>query len=167
MSGYVNFTLATSPYQDWLSEGKEECRYRAFRDSEGSFTPTHWKILAVKLAFVIVFEVRKQFNFYSKKNFKFWNFPPKIFEVIKILSRSRFNFTKKRCFLRFPAKIQKYCQQKFRTSVSHFREKKRLFETSRQKLKNIAKKIFVLQFHEKFLCFRNFFHTFLIETLIL
>ena len=63
MSGYVNFTLATSPYQDWLSEGKEECRYRAFRDSEGSFTPTHWKILAVKLAFVIVFEVR---IFYSR-----------------------------------------------------------------------------------------------------
>lgn len=57
MTGYVNFTLATSPYKDWGELDKQECRYRAFRDAEGNFTPTHWKILAVKLAFVICFEV--------------------------------------------------------------------------------------------------------------
>jgi len=32
-------------------------RYRAFRDDTGQFSPIHWKILALKLAFVIVFEV--------------------------------------------------------------------------------------------------------------
>ena len=58
MTGYVNFTLATSPYKDWGELDKQECRYRAFRDAEGNFTPTHWKILAVKLAFVICFEVK-------------------------------------------------------------------------------------------------------------
>ena len=57
MQGYVNFTLATSPYAGWASEGKTECRYRAFRDHEGSFTPSHYKILGLKLAFVIIFEV--------------------------------------------------------------------------------------------------------------
>ena len=58
MKGYVNFTLATSPYQGWGEEGKRECRYRAFRDNDGSFTPSHYKILGLKLAFVIIFEVR-------------------------------------------------------------------------------------------------------------
>ena len=57
MKGYVNFTLATSPYQGWGEVGKTECRYRAFRDHEGSFTPSHYKILGLKLAFVIIFEV--------------------------------------------------------------------------------------------------------------
>lgn len=32
-------------------------RYRAFRDETGQYLPIHWKILALKLAFVIVFEV--------------------------------------------------------------------------------------------------------------
>ena len=57
MSGYVNFTLATSPYSGWLSENRTECRYRAFRDDEGNLTPAHYKILGLKLAFVIIFEV--------------------------------------------------------------------------------------------------------------
>ena len=57
MKGYVNFTLATSPHQGWGEVGKTECRYRAFRDHEGSFTPSHYKILGLKLAFVIIFEV--------------------------------------------------------------------------------------------------------------
>jgi anoctamin-7 len=60
MAGYVNFTLATSPYNGWLSEGKQECRYRAFRDNEGNLTPAHYKILGLKLAFVIIFEVSCQ-----------------------------------------------------------------------------------------------------------
>ena len=87
MNGYVNFTLATSPYNGWflfvclfvclfvrsfvyyteifsgwLSDGKEQCRYRAFRDNEGNFTPSHYKILGLKLAFVIIFEVSFCFN---------------------------------------------------------------------------------------------------------
>merc|ERR1719219_1908225 len=56
MSGYVNFPLATSPSQGWLDDDKRECRYRAFRDSDGHFTPSHYKILGLKLAFVIIFE---------------------------------------------------------------------------------------------------------------
>lgn len=55
--GYVNFTLATSPYHGWMENNKTECRYRAFRDHEGHFTPSHYKILGLKLAFVIIFEV--------------------------------------------------------------------------------------------------------------
>ena len=57
MRGYVNFTLAVSPYDGWLDQNKTECRYRAFRDENGRYTETHWKILALKLAFVIIFEV--------------------------------------------------------------------------------------------------------------
>ncbi len=33
-------------------------RYRAFRDDTGQFSPIHWKILALKFSFVIIFEVR-------------------------------------------------------------------------------------------------------------
>jgi anoctamin-7 len=33
-----------------------ECYYRGFRDDTGTFTPVHWKILALKFAFVIIFE---------------------------------------------------------------------------------------------------------------
>ena len=33
------------------------CRYSGFRDDEGQYTPDHWKILAFKLCFVIIFEV--------------------------------------------------------------------------------------------------------------
>ncbi|XP_059085679.1 anoctamin-7-like isoform X3 [Tigriopus californicus] len=56
MRGYVNFTLATSPAEGWMDVNRTECRYRAFRDTRGTFTPMHWKILALKLAFVIIFE---------------------------------------------------------------------------------------------------------------
>lgn len=57
MNGYVNFTLATSPYEGWLDLNRTECRYQSFRNQEGKYTGTHWKIMALKLAFVIVFEV--------------------------------------------------------------------------------------------------------------
>ena len=56
MQGYVNFTLAVSPVDGWLDQGKQECRYQAYRDDEGRYTMDHWQILVVKLAFVIVFE---------------------------------------------------------------------------------------------------------------
>ena len=51
------FVYHTDIFTGWLSDGKEQCRYRAFRDNEGNFTPSHYKILGLKLAFVIIFEV--------------------------------------------------------------------------------------------------------------
>ncbi|XP_071532826.1 anoctamin-7-like isoform X2 [Panulirus ornatus] len=52
LSGYVNFTLATAP-NNTLSE---ECRYRGYRDSEGNHTIFFWRLLAIRLGFVIAFE---------------------------------------------------------------------------------------------------------------
>ncbi|XP_047474777.1 anoctamin-7-like isoform X1 [Penaeus chinensis] len=52
LSGYVNFTLATAP-NDTLNE---ECRYRGYRDVHGDHTPFFWRLLAIRLSFVIVFE---------------------------------------------------------------------------------------------------------------
>ncbi|GLG98670.1 Anoctamin [Gryllus bimaculatus] len=50
--GYVNFTLAQAP------EGTTNmpCRYRGLRDEQGKHTPFFWRLLAVRFAFVIVFE---------------------------------------------------------------------------------------------------------------
>lgn len=33
------------------------CRYRAFREDDGHYSQTYWNLLAIRLAFVIVFEV--------------------------------------------------------------------------------------------------------------
>ncbi|XP_069935985.1 anoctamin-7-like isoform X3 [Cherax quadricarinatus] len=52
LRGYVNFTLAKAP-NNTLSE---ECRYRGYRDSEGRHTLFFWRLLAIRLGFVIVFE---------------------------------------------------------------------------------------------------------------
>ncbi|XP_039275629.1 LOW QUALITY PROTEIN: anoctamin-7-like [Nilaparvata lugens] len=52
LSGYVNFSLAYSP-NGTLSR---QCRYRGLRDQEGNHTPFFWRLLAVQLAFVIMFE---------------------------------------------------------------------------------------------------------------
>ncbi|GAB1602219.1 anoctamin-7-like [Argonauta hians] len=52
LDGYINYTLAYSP-NNTLSE---ECRYIAFRDREGHYTIFYWRLLAARLAFVIVFE---------------------------------------------------------------------------------------------------------------
>ena len=49
MKLYLHFT-DTSPFP------QPECYYRGFRDDSGTFTPVHWKILALKFAFVIIFE---------------------------------------------------------------------------------------------------------------
>jgi len=56
MDNYVMFTLSKSPVKNWIEKGHPECFYRGFRDDKGTFTPVHWKILALKFAFVIVFE---------------------------------------------------------------------------------------------------------------
>lgn len=52
LKGYVNFTLAHAP-KGSLSL---PCRYRDLRDENGNWTFFHWKLLAVRLAFVIIFE---------------------------------------------------------------------------------------------------------------
>ena len=39
-----------------LGHEMEICRYPDFRDPTGKFTPVHWKVLALKLSFVIIFE---------------------------------------------------------------------------------------------------------------
>lgn len=36
---------------------KETCYYRGHRDDAGKLTPFYWKLLVVRLAFVVVFEV--------------------------------------------------------------------------------------------------------------
>ncbi|XP_052821331.1 anoctamin-7-like isoform X2 [Mya arenaria] len=52
LEGYTNFTLATAPNGTLT----QTCRYKAFRDDEGSYTMFFWHLLAVRLAFVIIFE---------------------------------------------------------------------------------------------------------------
>ncbi|XP_049779598.1 anoctamin-7-like isoform X7 [Schistocerca gregaria] len=52
LTGYVNFTLAYAP----KGNTTEQCRYRGFRDETGSHTPFFWRLLAVRFAFVIIFE---------------------------------------------------------------------------------------------------------------
>ncbi|XP_055863941.1 anoctamin-7-like isoform X3 [Biomphalaria glabrata] len=52
LHGYTNFTLAVSP-ENTLNQ---TCRYRDFREPDGNHTMFYWKLLAVRLAFVIVFE---------------------------------------------------------------------------------------------------------------
>ncbi|XP_046389365.1 anoctamin-7-like [Ischnura elegans] len=52
LKGYINFSLAHAP-NGTLSE---DCRYRGLRDKEGNHTPFYWRLLAVRFAFVIVFE---------------------------------------------------------------------------------------------------------------
>ena len=57
MEGYLNFTLAQSPMENWGDRNLTMCRYQAFRDDTGKYTMVHWQVLALKLAFVICFEV--------------------------------------------------------------------------------------------------------------
>ncbi|KAH9514072.1 Anoctamin-7 [Bulinus truncatus] len=52
LHGYTNFTLAVSPENTM----NQTCRYRDFREPDGNHTMFYWKLLAVRLAFVIVFE---------------------------------------------------------------------------------------------------------------
>lgn len=52
LEGYVNFSLSWSPNGSLL----EGCRYHGYRDQEGNFRPFFWRLLAVRLGFVIIFE---------------------------------------------------------------------------------------------------------------
>uniref|UniRef100_A0A7N4P3N4 Anoctamin n=1 Tax=Sarcophilus harrisii TaxID=9305 RepID=A0A7N4P3N4_SARHA len=56
LQGYVNFTLAQAP-RTYLAHGNHTpCRYKAFRDETGDFTLFYWKLLAVRLGFILAFE---------------------------------------------------------------------------------------------------------------
>ncbi|XP_063762625.1 anoctamin-7 [Eleginops maclovinus] len=54
LSGFINFTLATSPSN--YSQQHTRCRYLDLRDEEGNYLPEYYHLLAIRLAFVIVFE---------------------------------------------------------------------------------------------------------------
>ncbi|XP_028320318.1 anoctamin-7-like isoform X2 [Gouania willdenowi] len=56
MSGYINFTLATSPRSFALEQHIAPCRYRGFRDQDGHLLPEYFHLLALRLTFIIVFE---------------------------------------------------------------------------------------------------------------
>ncbi|CAL9684906.1 unnamed protein product [Knipowitschia caucasica] len=55
LRGFTNFTLSTSPklYSDLHNA---TCMYKDLRTENGDFSPEYYKLLAVRLAFVIVFE---------------------------------------------------------------------------------------------------------------
>ncbi|XP_063720691.1 anoctamin-7-like isoform X3 [Symsagittifera roscoffensis] len=57
LEGYVNFTLSVAPTEfDQKHPESAGCSYKGFRDSNGELTINFWKILAIKLAFMIMFE---------------------------------------------------------------------------------------------------------------
>ncbi|CAJ0968129.1 unnamed protein product [Ranitomeya imitator] len=55
LEGYLNFSLSYSPHS-YVSENHTMCRYKAFRDEDGKYTLFFWKLLAVRLGFIIAFE---------------------------------------------------------------------------------------------------------------
>ncbi|XP_062821709.1 anoctamin-7 isoform X1 [Anolis carolinensis] len=55
LRGYVNFTLAYSP-PNYVVGNHTLCRYKAFRDAHGNYTLFYWKLLAIRLGFIIAFE---------------------------------------------------------------------------------------------------------------
>ncbi|XP_059559842.1 anoctamin-7 isoform X1 [Myotis daubentonii] len=55
LRGFVNFTLARAP-PAFTAAHNRTCRYRAFREDDGHYSGTYWNLLAIRLAFVIVFE---------------------------------------------------------------------------------------------------------------
>ncbi|XP_030078040.1 anoctamin-7 [Microcaecilia unicolor] len=55
LHGYLNFTLAYSP-ESFVATNHTMCRYKAFRDENGNYTLFYWKLLAIRLGFIIAFE---------------------------------------------------------------------------------------------------------------
>ncbi|KAM6932944.1 anoctamin-7 [Xenentodon cancila] len=55
LSGFTNFTLATSPHS-YNQQHNMSCRYRGFRDNKGEYLPEYFHLLAIQLTFVIIFE---------------------------------------------------------------------------------------------------------------
>ncbi|KAM4589435.1 anoctamin-7 isoform 1-T1 [Fundulus diaphanus] len=56
LSGFVNFTLATSPQSYAQQHHSASCRYRGFRDEKGDYLPEYFHLLAIRLSFIIIFE---------------------------------------------------------------------------------------------------------------
>ncbi|XP_054598355.1 anoctamin-7 [Nothobranchius furzeri] len=56
LSGFTNFTLATSPKSFSQQQQNTSCRYQGFRDESGEYLPEYFHLLAIRLSFVIVFE---------------------------------------------------------------------------------------------------------------
>ncbi|KAL7976188.1 hypothetical protein Chor_008285 [Crotalus horridus] len=59
LHGYVNFTLAYSP-PAYVHSNHTMCRYKAFRDAHGNYTLFYWKLLAIRLGFIIAFEIKRE-----------------------------------------------------------------------------------------------------------
>ncbi|XP_036611726.1 anoctamin-7 [Trichosurus vulpecula] len=55
LRGYINFTLAWAP-KAFVSKYNHTCRYQAFREEDGQHSFTFWNLLAIRLAFIIMFE---------------------------------------------------------------------------------------------------------------
>ncbi|XP_006875294.1 PREDICTED: anoctamin-7 [Chrysochloris asiatica] len=55
LRGFLNFTLAHAP-PAFAAAHNRTCRYQAFRDNNGHYSRTYWNLLAIRLAFIIVFE---------------------------------------------------------------------------------------------------------------
>ncbi|XP_039986924.1 anoctamin-7 [Xiphias gladius] len=56
LSGFINFTLATSPHNYSQQRQHTSCRYRGLRDENGEYLPEYFHLLAIRLSFVIIFE---------------------------------------------------------------------------------------------------------------
>uniref|UniRef100_A0A673A087 Anoctamin n=1 Tax=Sphaeramia orbicularis TaxID=375764 RepID=A0A673A087_9TELE len=56
LTGFINFTLATSPSNFNQQHNHTSCRYRSLRDEQGEYLPEYYHLLAIRLSFVIVFE---------------------------------------------------------------------------------------------------------------
>ncbi|XP_030236706.1 anoctamin-7 isoform X5 [Gadus morhua] len=55
LAGYVNSTLSYAP-PNATSQSNPVCRFRGYRDQTGNFLPEFYQLLALRLAFVIIFE---------------------------------------------------------------------------------------------------------------
>uniref|UniRef100_G3WFL1 Anoctamin n=1 Tax=Sarcophilus harrisii TaxID=9305 RepID=G3WFL1_SARHA len=55
LHGYINFTLAQAP-KAFVLVSNHTCRYQAFREGSGKRSFTFWNLLAIRLAFIIIFE---------------------------------------------------------------------------------------------------------------
>ncbi|XP_051847658.1 anoctamin-7 isoform X1 [Antechinus flavipes] len=55
LHGYINFTLAQAP-KAFVLASNHTCRYQAFREDSGQHSFTFWNLLAIRLAFIIIFE---------------------------------------------------------------------------------------------------------------
>ncbi|KAK6478013.1 anoctamin-7-like [Huso huso] len=57
LRGYVNFSLAYAPLDYTDTHNSTACRYRAFLSASGDSTLFSWRLLAMRLGFMVMFEV--------------------------------------------------------------------------------------------------------------